>query len=96
MPNLRYTARGRPQIRQRDSRRLEYFGSLSALAIFDLLATLVLSFQYFCLAKSLQFIFRLCFEFFLLLNFWISTLEINAKPLGRRLFCDKRHSKASQ
>jgi len=38
MPNLRYTARGRPQIRHRRSWRLEYLGVRSALAIFDLLA----------------------------------------------------------
>jgi len=38
-PNLRYTARGRPQILQRDSRRDENFGVLAAFAIFDLLAT---------------------------------------------------------
>lgn len=38
MPNLRYTARGRPQILQRFSRRVENFGSRLALAIFDLLA----------------------------------------------------------
>ena len=31
-------------MRQRDSRRDEYFGSLSALAIFDLLATSVFPF----------------------------------------------------
>jgi len=39
MPNLRYTARGLPQIRHRDSIRDEYFGVLFAFAIFDLLAT---------------------------------------------------------
>ena len=38
-PNLRYTALGRPQIRQRDSCRDENLGVLSAFAIFDLLAT---------------------------------------------------------
>jgi hypothetical protein len=36
---LRYTARGLPHNWQRTSRRLEYFGSLAAFAIFDLLAT---------------------------------------------------------
>jgi hypothetical protein len=39
MPNLRYTARGRPHSRQRFSRRVLNFGVLFALAIFDLLAT---------------------------------------------------------
>src|SRR5262245_14089063 len=39
MPNLRYTARGRPQRRQRFSRRELNFGSSFALAILDLLAT---------------------------------------------------------
>ena len=39
MPNLRYTARGRPQSLQRFSRRELNFGSAFALAIFDLLAT---------------------------------------------------------
>ena len=39
MPNLRYTARGRPHSLQRDSRRELNFGVLFALAIFDLLAT---------------------------------------------------------
>jgi hypothetical protein len=38
MPNLRYTARGRPQILHRDSRRDENFGTRWAFAIFDLLA----------------------------------------------------------
>ena len=38
-PNLRYTARGRPHNRQRDSRRVENFGVRIAFAIFDLLAT---------------------------------------------------------
>ncbi len=38
-PNLRYTARGRPQNLQRCSWRVENFGLRSALAIFDLLAT---------------------------------------------------------
>src|SRR5262249_25469747 len=37
--NLRYTARGRPQSWQRFSRRVLNFGTLFALAIFDLLAT---------------------------------------------------------
>ncbi len=44
IPNLRYTARGLPQIWQRDSCRDEYLGVLSALAILDLLATSVFSF----------------------------------------------------
>jgi hypothetical protein len=35
---LRYTARGRPHNLQRDTRRVENFGLLLALAIFDLLA----------------------------------------------------------
>jgi hypothetical protein len=39
MPNLRYTARGRPQSWQRDSRRVLNLGVLLALAILDLLAT---------------------------------------------------------
>jgi len=39
IPNLRYTARGRPHSLQRDSRRVENFGLRFALAIFDLLAT---------------------------------------------------------
>src|SRR6056297_490987 len=38
-PNLRYTDRGRPQMLQRFSRRVENFGSRFALATFDLLAT---------------------------------------------------------
>jgi hypothetical protein len=39
MPNFWYTARGRPQSRQRFSSRELNFGTLLALAIFDLLAT---------------------------------------------------------
>ena len=39
VPNLRYTARGRPHSLQRDSRRVENFGVRFAFAIFDLLAT---------------------------------------------------------
>jgi hypothetical protein len=39
MPNLRYTARGRPHKRQRFSARELNFGVRLALAIFDLLAT---------------------------------------------------------
>jgi hypothetical protein len=39
MPNLRYTARGRPHSRQRFSRRVLNFGVAFAFAIFDLLAT---------------------------------------------------------
>jgi len=42
MPNLRYTARGRPQILHRRSSRDENFGLRSALAIFDLLAMRIL------------------------------------------------------
>jgi hypothetical protein len=42
MPNFWYTARGRPQSRQRFSNRELNFGTLFALAIFDLLATIVL------------------------------------------------------
>ena len=38
MPNFRYTARGRPQIRHRLTKRVENFGLRSAIAIFDLLA----------------------------------------------------------
>lgn len=38
MPNLRYTARGRPHNWQRRTSRVEYFGFSRALAIFDLLA----------------------------------------------------------
>jgi hypothetical protein len=43
IPNLRYTARGRPHIRQRLTRRVENLGFLWALAIFDLLAMLKFS-----------------------------------------------------
>jgi len=43
MPNLRYTARGRPHSRQRFLRRVLNFGGFSALAIFDLLATWIWS-----------------------------------------------------
>ena len=39
VPNLRYTARGRPHSLQRDSRRDENFGVRFAFAILDLLAT---------------------------------------------------------
>jgi hypothetical protein len=39
MPNFRYTARGRPHIWQRRTRRVENFGVSLALATFDLLAT---------------------------------------------------------
>ena len=39
IPNLRYTARGRPHILQRRSRRTENLGSRFALAIFDFRAT---------------------------------------------------------
>jgi hypothetical protein len=39
MPNLRYTARGRPHNLQRFSIRVLNFGVRFALAIFDLLAT---------------------------------------------------------
>jgi hypothetical protein len=39
MPNLRYTARGRPQSLQRRTRRVENLGSRRAMAILDLLAT---------------------------------------------------------
>lgn len=39
MPNLRYTARGRPQSWHRRRSRVENFGGRFALAIFDLLAT---------------------------------------------------------
>jgi hypothetical protein len=39
MPNLRYTARGRPHSLQRFSRRVLNLGVALALAIFDLLAT---------------------------------------------------------
>src|SRR3954471_22095508 len=37
-PNLRYTARGRPQRRQRDCERVEYFGTRFAATIFEVLA----------------------------------------------------------
>ena len=40
MPNLRYTARGRPHILQRRSRRTENFGVRFAFAIFDFFATI--------------------------------------------------------
>jgi hypothetical protein len=43
MPNLRYTARGRPQSLQRDSLRVLNFGFRLAFAIFDLLATELIS-----------------------------------------------------
>jgi hypothetical protein len=46
IPNLRYTARGRPQSRQRFSWRVLNFGVAFALAIFDLLATEVLFLVY--------------------------------------------------
>jgi hypothetical protein len=39
MPNLRYTARGRPHSLQRFSRRVLNLGVALALAILDLLAT---------------------------------------------------------
>jgi len=38
VPNLRYTARGRPQSMQRCTFRVENFGGRFAAAIFDLLA----------------------------------------------------------
>ena len=38
VPNLRYTARGRPHSMQRRTARVEYFGFRAAAAIFDLLA----------------------------------------------------------
>jgi hypothetical protein len=38
IPNLRYTARGRPHNRQRRTSRVENFGFRFAIAIFDLLA----------------------------------------------------------
>jgi len=38
MPNLRSTARGRPQILQRRFKRVENLGFRAAFAIFDLLA----------------------------------------------------------
>jgi hypothetical protein len=43
MPNLRYTALGRPQIRHRLTRRVENLGGRSDIAIFDLLAMRYLS-----------------------------------------------------
>ncbi len=46
MPNLRYTARGRPHNLQRLSSRLENLGFRSALAIFDLLAMNEFAFAY--------------------------------------------------
>jgi hypothetical protein len=39
MPNFRYTPRGRPHSPHRLSRRVVNFGTRSAFAIFDLLAT---------------------------------------------------------
>lgn len=47
MPNLRYTARGRPHSRQRHLCRVLNLGVLSDLAIFDLLATECVSFLSF-------------------------------------------------
>jgi len=44
-PNFRYTARGRPQILQRRTVRVENLGFRSAIAIFDLLAMSVVSGQ---------------------------------------------------
>ena len=38
VPNLRYTARGRPHSMQRRTTRVEYFGFRAAAAILDLLA----------------------------------------------------------
>ena len=45
MPNLRYTARGRPHIWHRRLWRVENFGSRLAIAILDLLATSILAFN---------------------------------------------------
>ena len=39
MPNLRYTARGRPHILHRNLRRVLNLGVCFDLAVFDLLAT---------------------------------------------------------
>jgi hypothetical protein len=41
VPNLRYTARGRPQSMQRRTARVEYLGLRFAAAIFDLLAMIL-------------------------------------------------------
>jgi hypothetical protein len=41
VPNLRYTARGRPQSMHRRTSRVENFGGRLAAAIFDLLAMLL-------------------------------------------------------
>jgi len=41
VPNLRYTARGRPHSMQRRTTRVEYFGFRLAAAIFDLLAMVI-------------------------------------------------------
>jgi hypothetical protein len=38
MPNLRYTARGRPQIKQRRLTRVEYLALVCDLTRFDMLA----------------------------------------------------------
>ena len=41
VPNLRYTARGRPQSMHRRTTRVEYLGFRFAAAIFDLLAMIL-------------------------------------------------------
>jgi hypothetical protein len=41
IPNFRYTARGRPQMRHRRTKRVENLGLRNAIAIFDLLAIVV-------------------------------------------------------
>jgi len=43
IPNFWYTARGRPHIRHRRTRRVEYLGGFTDLAIFDLLAILLVA-----------------------------------------------------
>src|SRR3954454_3641520 len=54
MPNLRYTARGRPQSWHRRLRRVEYLGVSLAFAILDLLAT-KLSLDLACLNYRIKF-----------------------------------------
>lgn len=59
MPNLRYTARGRPHSMQRRTVRVENFGGRFAAAIFDLLA-MVRSNACLCPVFCLCLFFRLC------------------------------------
>jgi hypothetical protein len=81
-PNLRYTARGRPHSRQRDSRRDENFGVRIALAIFDLLATvfdLSLVQSHLARGASRRFNFR----------FWISDFRLTESVAHCSLFNPK-------